>query len=309
MLSGFLVILGMLLAIAAGSLHADLFQSLAPHINLLVAIILLAAGVQFNIKSLRSFKHTFHFVASVFAVRYFVLAILTYLIISHTSLPYAYQVGIVLIIVCPAAAASSFMSSLAKANVSFSVITTFLSTLTAPILIPILIYLFFHKNIQIHYIKMSESLMLLIGLPICCGIALQTFMKKQIEIIRKFLFVLGLLAVMLLTSYNISIHSQLFSKQTLNCLLLVIALNSIVLIAAYLLTKLVIVSRQTRIAFLFEVSMTDISIALAISVLFFNAQTALPIILYGLWQTLTSLTIASFKRKQEVVELSYASTA
>ncbi|MDE4961382.1 bile acid:sodium symporter, partial [Francisella tularensis] len=97
------------------------------------------------------------------------------------------------------------MALLARANISLVVSLTFLTTLLAPIFMPLIIYFFFSKSIKVDWFGMFETMAIIVIVPIVLGLLISKFTKLNDSTLKKISnipILLIMVIVMVVTALN-----------------------------------------------------------------------------------------------------------
>jgi BASS family bile acid:Na+ symporter len=127
------------------------FTWIAPHIPLLLGIIMFGMGMTL---SLGDFKEVFSHPKSVFigvAAQYLLMPLLAFGLATALRLPPEVAVGVILVGSCPGGTSSNVMTYLARGNTALSVSITSVSTLLAPILTPAITLLLASKWLPVSF--------------------------------------------------------------------------------------------------------------------------------------------------------------
>jgi len=89
------------------------------------------------------------------------------------------SIGIILVGCCPGGVSSNIMSFLCKGDVAFSVGMTTVSTLLAPVVTPMLVYLLAGEEIAVDAWGMFQNILVVTLLPVCIGCMFNYFFSKR----------------------------------------------------------------------------------------------------------------------------------
>ena len=99
-----------------------------------------------------------------------VMPLLAWALTKTFSLPQELAIGVILVGCCPGGTASNVITYLAKGDLALSVGMTAASTLLAPILTPLLVWLLAGTMVDVHTTGMLMSIVYIVILPIVCGL-------------------------------------------------------------------------------------------------------------------------------------------
>ncbi|NBH63662.1 hypothetical protein CHQ77_03860 [Francisella noatunensis subsp. noatunensis] len=168
-----IVILGVLLAVSV----PYIFIPLKPYITYLLATIMLVIGLHLQPKDFVKVANLKGKLLVILFLKLTVTSIAAFIIGKLFGLSLTALIGLVIVGACPGGTASGVMALLARANISLTVSLTFLTTLLAPIVMPLIIYFFFAKSIELDWFGMFETMAIIVILPIVLGILISKFTK------------------------------------------------------------------------------------------------------------------------------------
>lgn len=90
-------------------------------------------------------------------------------------------VGVILVGTCPGGTASNVIAFLAKGDVALSVGMTAVSTLLAPVMTPLLTYLYAGETVDVDMLSMFLSIIQVVILPIALGFLIHHFFARATE--------------------------------------------------------------------------------------------------------------------------------
>lgn len=93
-------------------------------------------------------------------------------------LPAELTLGMVLLGASPGGISSNVITYLAKGNVALSVTMTAVSTLLAPVMTPLMVYLYARQSIDVDYVGMFWSILATVVVPVLFGLVANNLMKR-----------------------------------------------------------------------------------------------------------------------------------
>lgn len=94
------------------------------------------------------------------------------------GLPAELMLGMVLLGASPGGISSNVITYLARGNVALSVTMTAVSTLLAPVMTPLMVYLYAGQSIDVNYIGMFWSILSTVVVPVLFGLVANSLMKR-----------------------------------------------------------------------------------------------------------------------------------
>src|SRR4051812_45306860 len=149
------------------------FAWIAPHISLLLGIIMFGMGLTLSVND---FKGVFQAPKSVLigvVAQYTIMPLTAFVLAYVFNLPPEIAVGVILVGCCPGGTASNVMTFLARGNTALSVTITAISTLLAPILTPALTLLLASQWLPVSFMDMFLSIVKVVLIPIILGVVVR----------------------------------------------------------------------------------------------------------------------------------------
>ncbi|MED7787733.1 bile acid:sodium symporter family protein [Francisella sp. 19X1-34] len=275
------VILGVVLAISIPSI----FTPLKPYITYLLAAIMLVIGLHLQTKDFVKVAKLKYKLAVILLLKLIITPIVAFIVGKLLGLNLPALVGLVIVGACPGGTASGVMALLARANISLTVSLTFLTTLLAPIFMPLIIYIFFSKSIKLDWLGMFETMAIIVIVPIALGILISKFSRLNESVLNKISnipILLIILIVMIVTALNK--HTMMLIP--IDIIISVIVLSIFANILGYLIGKFLGLDIDSRLALLFEFSILDVGLGIVIALVFFGNQAAIAATFYAIWQNI-----------------------
>jgi len=191
--------------------------------------------------------------------------------------------GYVLLLSIPTAVSGYIWSAIYKGDGALSLTLILVSTIFAPLLTPFTISFLTGSSVSIDSISMMLSMLKMVVIPSLVGVSLNSLTKGGVTVhlapaLKPFskisLFIIIIINTSLVSERLIADASWTYIPIALLCAFLAIIGYPI----AYALGQLAKVSYEENISITFATSMRNISAALILSIQFFPATTALPVI-------------------------------
>ena len=130
--------------------------------------------------------------------QFFIMPFLAYVLATVFQLSPALTVGVVLVGTCPGGTSSNVITYMSKGDLALSVTMTSVSTVLSPILTPAITYLLIGQRISFDPVGMFISIVQIVILPICLGVALRTFLPKLAAVATDYTPAVSALAISLI---------------------------------------------------------------------------------------------------------------
>ncbi|MBQ7622630.1 MAG: bile acid:sodium symporter family protein, partial [Bacteroidales bacterium] len=192
---GVLVLLSALLALV----FPDTLSSLKPSlINPLLGVIMFGMGL---VLKAEDFRVVFSRPRDVFIgclAQFTVMPLLAFALSRVFALNEALTIGVILVGCCPGGTASNVITYLSKGDLALSVGMTAVSTLLAPVLTPLLVWLLAGETVDVNVTGMLLSILWVVILPVALGLAVRRILPKASGHASAYLPALSTIAICLI---------------------------------------------------------------------------------------------------------------
>ena len=152
-----------------------------PVLSTLLGVIMFGMGTTLN---LRDFALVLKRPVDVFVgvcAQYLIMPSLAFLLAMAFNLDPALTAGVVLVGTCPGGTSSNVITFMSKGDLALSVTMTSVSTLLSPILTPLITYQLIGQKIAFDPLGMFWSIIQIVIIPICLGLAVKSLLPKLAE--------------------------------------------------------------------------------------------------------------------------------
>jgi BASS family bile acid:Na+ symporter len=287
----FAVIVILISAIAF--LSPDTFTWIAPHITLLLGIIMFGMGLTLKISDFGVvLKKPITVIIGVIA-QFVIMPLVAFALAIALNLPPELAAGLVLVGACPGGTASNVMVYLAKGDVPVSVAMTSISTLLAPILTPLILLILAGQWLPVDAGAMFVSIIKVIIIPIALGITLRRLMPIYVEKSTTILPLISIVAILAIVSAVVGANKENIATTGLLLFIAVMLHNTIGLALGYLTAKLVGLDEAKRRAISIEVGMQNSGLGASLATVHFSPLAALPSALFSVWHNISGPLLVS----------------
>lgn len=223
-----------------------------------------------------------------------IMPLLAWLLTKVFSLPPELAVGVVLVGCCPGGTASNVITYLAGGDLALSVGMTSVSTLCAPILTPMLTFLFAGKYVNVDFWAMFLSIVQVIILPIALGLIIKRWMRPSEKVVKNVLPAVSTIAITMIVGAVVSANAD----KLLHCGLLVIAVvvlhNLLGFLLGFIVGKVLHLKRRKCIAISVEVGMQNSGLACSLAQQHFQtmALATVPGAIFSVWHNIAGALLA-----------------
>ena len=223
-----------------------------------------------------------------------IMPLLAWLLTKVFSLPPELAVGVVLVGCCPGGTASNVITYLAGGDLALSVGMTSVSTLCAPILTPMLTFLFAGKYVNVDFWAMFLSIVQVIILPIALGLIIKRWMRPSEKVVKNVLPAVSTIAITMIVGAVVSANAD----KLLHCGLLVIAVvvlhNLLGFLLGFIVGKALHLKRRKCIAISVEVGMQNSGLACSLAQQHFQTMVlaTVPGAIFSVWHNIAGALLA-----------------
>ena len=284
-----------LLAAVVALIVPGAFSGIKPTvINPLLGVIMFGMGMALR---LEDFKIVFSRPKDVIigCVAQFTIMPLLAVVLSRVfALDEALAVGVVLVGCCPGGTASNVITYLAKGDLALSVGMTATSTLLAPVMTPLLVWLLAGKSVDVDVAGMLLSILWVVILPIVAGLIVKGLWPKFTERMTAYLPAVSSLAIAFIVLIVISANAQKLLMGGMVIILVVVLHNLCGLSLGWLIGRLLRLHDTNRRAISIEVGMQNSGLASSLATLHFAAypMATIPGAVFSVWHNISGAIVA-----------------
>ena len=216
------------------------------------------------------------------------------------SLPKELALGVILVGCCPGGTASNVITYLAKGDLALSVGMTATSTLLAPLLTPLLVWLMAGTMVDVDTLGMLQSIVYVVIAPIIVGLLCQRFLPQLTKTVTPYLPAFSSVVIALVVGIIVSHNADRLLVGGLMVILVVMAHNLLGLSVGYLIGRLLHLQRPKRVALSIEVGMQNSGLASSLAVLHFAAYplATIPGAVFSVWHNISGALAAKLYQLQ-----------
>ena len=228
-----------------------------------------------------------------------VMPSLAWLLASAFSLPKELALGVILVGCCPGGTASNVITYLAKGDLALSVGMTATSTLLAPLLTPLLVWLLAGTMVDIDTVGMLQSIVYVVIAPIIGGLLCQRFLPRTTKSLTPFLPAFSSLVIAITVGVVVSHNADRLMAGGMLVVFVVMLHNLLGFSIGFLIGRLLRLSVPKRIAVSIEVGMQNSGLASSLAVLHFAAYplATIPGAIFSVWHNISGAIAAKLYQK------------
>lgn len=280
----------------------EFFVSLKGMIVPLLMLVMLAMGLTLNYQDFLKVWRLKRIVAVGVGLQYLLMPFAAFVISRMLQLSLELTIGMMLVGVTAGGTASNVMTFLAKGNLALSVSMTFVSTLLAIVLMPLLTQLYLGKSVDVPALKMLLSMLQIVLAPIVLGVLLNHFFAKSLEPLTDWFALFASFSIVLIVAIVVALNVDQLYLLSGALILAVVLHNLIGLLSGYQISRWLgydsVIARTVAI----EVAMQNSGLSVAMALNYFSAAAALPAALFSIWHNLSGAIFASFWQRKKPIK-------
>lgn len=274
----------------------DAFLWIRPWIPYLLGAVMLGMGLTLKVSDfgdvLRHPKAVFIGVTAQFLV----MPALAFLLSKAFALPPELATGVVLVGACPGGTASNVITYLARGNTALSVACTTVATLLAPLLTPLVFWLFASQWLQVDASGMFLSVLQIVLLPILAGLVIKTLLGRRIEAVAESMPLVSVLAIVLIVGAVVAGSKTRIIESGLLIFAVVVLHNGLGYLGGWLAARMFRLPFDDAKAIAVEVGMQNSGLGAALAGVHFAAQpvVAVPSAIFSFWHNVSGPMLANW---------------
>ncbi len=270
------------------------------YINTLLGIVMFGMGLTLKPSDFRIvFSHPKDVVIGAVA-QFTIMPLLAYLLAVVFRLSPELTVGVILVGTCPGGTSSNVMTYLSKGDVALSVGMTAVSTILAPVMTPLLTYLYAGQTVDVNMISMFLSIVQVVILPIVLGFLINHYFSRFAERAVEVLPLVSTLAIVAIVGAVVSANAA----KLMNCGLLIFCIvvlhNVLGYALGYAAAKLMKMDTTKCRAVSIEVGMQNSGLATSLATVHFAQYplATIPGAVFSVWHNVSGAILANFFLRQ-----------
>ena len=223
-----------------------------------------------------------------------IMPLLAWLLTLAFSLPKELALGVILVGCCPGGTASNVITYLAKGDLALSVGMTACSTLLAPIVTPLLVWLMAGTMVNVDTLGMLLSIVYVVIAPIIVGLLCQHFLPKLTKAVTPYLPAFSSLAIAITVGIVVSHNADRLMLGGLIVILVVILHNLLGLSLGFAIGRLLRLEKPKCVALSIEVGMQNSGLASSLANMHFAAYplATIPGAVFSVWHNISGALAA-----------------
>ena len=210
------------------------------------------------------------------AAQFSIMPLGAFVLAKLFGLPPEIAVGLILTGSAPGAMASNVMCFIAKADTAYSVSLTTVSTLLCPLLTPGLTFLLARSRLEVPFVKMMMSVIMMVIVPLFIGFGVRHYLKGKIEKILPVFPAISVTFIIFICSLVIALNKSYLAQVTGIILAAGIVLNVYGMLAGYGVGSAFRMDVARRRTLTIEIGMQNAGLGTVLALKHFGEQAAMP---------------------------------
>ncbi|MBP5259995.1 MAG: bile acid:sodium symporter family protein, partial [Paludibacteraceae bacterium] len=191
------------------------------------------------------------------AAQFIIMPLTAWLLCRAFQLPDELAVGVILVGCCPGGTASNVIRYLAGGDLALSVGMRTVSTLLAPLLTPLLVWLYAGNWVDVNIVNMLLSIVEVVILPIVLGLLIQRFLPDFTHMVHDYLPAFSSLAIAVIVTAVVAANAAQLMDSGLLVFAIVVLHNLSGFALGYGVARLIRLQRPQASAICIEVGMQN----------------------------------------------------
>lgn len=293
-ISKYMGVLVLLVAVVSLCMPSSFLWIETPAINPLLGVIMFGMGLTLSPQDFRIVLSRPKDILIGCLAQFTVMPLLAWGLTWAFSLPKELALGVILVGCCPGGTASNVITYLAKGDLALSVGMTATSTLLAPVLTPLLVWLMAGTMVEVNTVGMLLSIVYVVIAPIIVGLLCQRFLPKLTQSVVPYLPAFSSMAIAFVVGIVVSHNASQLLMGGLLVVLVVVLHNVCGLGCGYLIGRLLGLSEPKKRAISIEVGMQNSGLASSLATLHFAAYplATIPGAIFSVWHNISGSLVA-----------------
>lgn len=271
-----------------------------PYTSFLLGVAMFGMGLTIKLKDFKIiFRHPKDMIIGCMA-QFLIMPFTAYILARIFKLPPDLAIGVILVGCCPGGTASNVITHIAKGDTNLSVGMTTVSTLIAPIVTPMLVYLLGGKWVEVSALSMMMSTIKVVLVPILLGIITHKLLGNRTEKISEVMPAVSVVAIVLIICGIVGKNASSLLTCGVAVGVVVMIHNSFGLLLGFVVAKLLRLNTKKSTAIAIEVGMQNSGLAVSLAATNFamSPLAAVPGAMFSVWHNISGAMFASYMKKK-----------
>ncbi|HCO94221.1 MAG TPA: hypothetical protein DIU00_09765 [Phycisphaerales bacterium] len=269
------------------------FVALKGYMDWFFALTMFGIGVVLQVEDFKRIAQKPVIVLVGSAAQFSIMPLGAFLLSKLFNLPPEIAVGFILTGSAPGAMASNVMSYIAKADTAYSVSLTTVSTLLCPLLTPGLTFLLAGSRLQVPFLEMVLSVIMMVIVPLFVGFGVRHFFKSKIEKILPVFPAISVTFIIFICSLVIALNKSYLGQVTAVILAAGVVLNVYGMLAGYGVGSVFRMGLKRRRTLAIEIGMQNAGLGTVLALKHFGEKAAMPAAIFVFICIITASVMAA----------------
>jgi bile acid:Na+ symporter, BASS family len=285
------------------------FTWIAPHIALLLGVVMFGMGLTLTAADFKEVFKRPGDVAIGVGAQFVLMPLIALGLVYALRLPPEIAVGVILVGCCPGGTASTVMTYIARGDTALSVTITSVSTVLAPFLTPLLVWLMASQWLPVSFSDLFLSIVQIVIVPIVLGLFVRILFRKQVEASVRALPLVSVAAIVAIVGAVVAVNKENLAASGLLIFAAVMLHNLLGLAGGYGLAKLFNMEPVKQKAVAMEVGLQNSGLGAALAAAHFAPVAAVPSAIFSVWHNISGPILASWWRNKQTEHMTERETA
>ena len=286
--------LWIILSALTGYFYPEPFLFINSYLKLLLSLIMLCMGLTLKVED---FKEVFSKPLPAFigiVAQFSIMPFLGFTLAKLSNFGPEIASGFVLVGCCPGGVASNLLVYLSKGNVALSVAITSMTTLLAPVVMPVLMLLLASRWVDVDPYDLFLSTIQIVIVPIVLGLLISKFFPSIAKASSNYTPALSSLSLIAIVLGMVALNKEHITGCATFIFLAVVAHNVFGYLLGYFAAYFTKQPEENRRAISMEVGVQNAGLGMALAYAHFTPLTALPSVMFAVWGLISGSLLAGF---------------
>ncbi|MBN2752348.1 MAG: bile acid:sodium symporter family protein [Rhodospirillaceae bacterium] len=277
----------------------DVFLPVVPYIIWLLGVVMFGMGLTLSPSDFTEVVRRPRDVAMGVAAQYTVMPLVAFGLTRLVPMAPEIAAGVILVGCCPGGTASNVMTFLAKGDVALSVTLTTVSTMLAPLLTPLLVWVFARQYLPVDAVSMFVSIVQIILLPLVLGVVVKLLLPRASIWMHAAMPMVSASVVVVIIAAVVAINQPKLAQSGFLIITVVAAHNAVGLLVGSFAARVMGLEQPQRTAVTIEVAMQNSGLGAALAQAHFSPLAAVPSAIFSVVQNVSGAAFTSLIRRKE----------
>jgi len=287
-----------MLGAAWGWFFPDLATPGAGWIREALMLIMLGMGLTLRAEDIKALRHAGKPLLLGVSLQYLVMPLVAWLLSWLLNLSPVIALGVILVGCSPGGTASNVVTWLARGDVALSVAMTTASTLIAPLMTPLWVWLIASAWLDIDPVVLFASVVQIVLLPVLIGIIIRRFWQPEEWILDGVFPLIAMLTISWIVGVVVALNVEHMADIAFTLAVAVVLLNLAGLLFGHSLSRIAGQPIQQSRTVAIEVGMQNSGLAVVLAMAHFSAEAALAGAIFSIWHNVSGAVLAAVWRRQ-----------